>query len=94
VLLVDMPIPAWHARGSQLAADYERRLQATLPRLTSLRGVSVLQMAEERSDDDFSDEVHPKPRVSPRWAARVAGAVRLNTPGVSASNLTTKGENG
>jgi hypothetical protein len=94
VLLVDMPIPAWHERGSRLAADYERRLQQLLPRLTALSGVGVLQMANERADDDFSDEVHPKPRVSPRWAARVASALRLNTPNVSASNLTGKDGHG
>jgi hypothetical protein len=89
-----MPIPAWHERGSRLAADYGRRLQQLLPRLTALSGVGVLQMANERADDDFSDEVHPKPRVSPRWAARVASALRLNTPNVSASNLTGKDGHG
>ena len=32
--------------------------------------------SENQSDDDFSDEVHPKPRVTPRWALRLASALR------------------
>ena len=75
VVLVDLPIPSWHARGSALAADYRERLQAALPGLTSLPGVSALDMARDGSDDDYSDEVHPKPRVSPRWAERLARAL-------------------
>jgi hypothetical protein len=35
-------------------------------------GVSVLTMDDVATDDDFSDEVHPKPRVTGRWADRLA----------------------
>jgi hypothetical protein len=94
VLLVDMPIPSWHAHGAALAADYAEQLQALLPRLTSLPGVSALQMSEERSDDDFSDEVHPKPRVSARWASRLAAALPRDLAEASESNSTGKGEHG
>lgn len=78
VVLVDLPIPDWHSRGSALAADYSRRLQSALPALTALPGVTALDMAHDgnASDDDYSDEVHPKPRVSPRWAERLARALR------------------
>lgn len=72
VVLVDMPIPNWHRRGSGLTSDYERRLQPLLRSLSERPGVTVLDMRGESADDDFSDEVHPKPRVSPAWAARLA----------------------
>ncbi len=61
VVLVDLPIPEWHAQGSVLAADYH----------------------DADAGDDFSDEVHPKPRVTGRWAQRLAG--ELNAGGRLAS---------
>jgi len=71
VVLVDMPIPRWHAQGSTLHADYERRMAQLLPELEALDGVAVLRLSGD-DDDDFSDEVHPKPRVTPRWAEELA----------------------
>lgn len=75
VVLVDLPIPDWHREGSALARDYERRLAGLLPELKARPGVVVLSLAAQDGADDFSDEVHPKPRVSPRWAAQLAEAV-------------------
>lgn len=80
LVLVDMPIPAWHAQGSVLAADYRRRMDATLETLRARPGVTVLKMADAASDDDFSDEVHPKPRVTERWAARLATVLNSSSP--------------
>lgn len=71
VVLVDMPIPRWHAQGSPLHADYARRMAALLPELAKSSGVTVLHLQGD-DDDDFSDEVHPKPRVTPRWAQALA----------------------
>jgi len=72
VVLVDLPIPQWHADGSVLSADYRRHLDAMLPHLKSQPGVSVVTIEGGSDSDDFSDEVHPKPRVTPRWAQRLA----------------------
>jgi hypothetical protein len=72
VVLVDMPIPRWHAEGSVMAADYRRRVGALLAGLRTRPGASVLAMDDVVTDDDFSDEVHPKPRVTERWAERLA----------------------
>ncbi len=71
VVLVDMPIPRWHARGSRLHADYARRMTELLPELAARDGVAVLRLPGG-DDDDFSDEVHPKPRVTASWAQALA----------------------
>ncbi|MEP7295460.1 MAG: hypothetical protein ABI702_04670 [Burkholderiales bacterium] len=75
VVLVDMPIPRWHAKGSPLAADYRHRIDVLLADLSARPGVSVLAMGDMATDNDFSDEVHPKPRVTERWAERLAAAL-------------------
>jgi hypothetical protein len=74
LVLVDMPIPAWHAQGSPLHADYERRLGNLLPELQA-RQVSVLRIHDDENED-FSDEVHPKPRVTERWSRELASGLR------------------
>lgn len=80
VVLVDMPIPSWHAHGSALAADYRQRTDTLLAHLRARAGVAVLTMDGAAADDDFRDEVHPKPRVTERWATRLADTLntRLN----------------
>lgn len=89
VVLVDLPIPGWHASGSELAADYRERLRQAWPLLGALPGVSLLAMADESEHGDFSDEVHPKPRVSPRWAQRLAAALRAARGGPTNVLTTT-----
>lgn len=84
VVLVDMPIPQWHTQGSALAADYRQRVDAILAGLQMRTGVSVLKMGDAGANDDFSDDVHPKPRVTRRWAQRLA--VVLN----ASSDLTRR----
>jgi hypothetical protein len=71
VVLVDMPIPRWHAQGSPLHADYARRMARLLPELEARDGVAVLRLTGDQ-DDEFSDEVHPKPRVTAGWAQALA----------------------
>jgi hypothetical protein len=75
VVLVDMPIPRWHAAGSPLAADYRRHADALFAALRARPGVTVLAMTGADADDDFSDEVHPKPRVTGAWAQRLAAVL-------------------
>jgi hypothetical protein len=98
VVLVDMPIPSWHAQGAALALDYRERMRQLAPTLSTLPGVTWLSMSgtdsDDYSDDQFSDEVHPKPRVSPRWAARLADALRAIPINVSATNSTARNDHG
>jgi hypothetical protein len=80
VVLVDMPIPQWHAQGSPLWADYRRRVDPLLAKLQTHAAVKVLKMEDANADNDFSDEVHPKPRVTPAWAQRLASVLSAQTP--------------
>jgi hypothetical protein len=72
VVLVDLPIPRWHQQRSPFYADYSRQRDILLMGLQGTAGFSYLEMAEQNDDLDFSDEVHPKPRVTRLWATRVA----------------------
>ncbi len=78
VVLVDLPIPTWHESGSLIATDYRRRIDELLPILETRPGVTVLRLQE--TDDEFRDEVHPKPRVSPLWAQRLAATLNGAQP--------------
>lgn len=80
VVLVDMPIPHWHAQGSPLWADYRHRVDPLITKLQTYAGVKVLKMEDADADADFSDEVHPKPRVTPSWAQRLATVLNAQTP--------------
>jgi hypothetical protein len=75
VVLVDLPIPRWHAARSPLYEDYLRHKKMLLSNLGGRDGFAYLEMTDLNSDLEFSDEVHPKPRVTRQWAARVAGII-------------------
>lgn len=83
VVLVDLPIPAWHADGSPLHADYAQRMAKLLPEMAERPGVSVVRIAG-RDNEDFSDEVHPKPRVTARWSEALASS--LSSPNERETN--------
>ncbi len=72
VVLVDLPIPRWHAERSPFYPDYVKNKKMLLSALEGRDGIAYLEMADQNSNLDFSDEVHPKPRVTKQWAGRVA----------------------
>jgi hypothetical protein len=75
VVLVDLPIPRWHAEGSPFYQEYLRHKKTLLSDLGGRDGFSYLEMIDLNGDLEFSDEVHPKPRVTRQWAERVAGLI-------------------
>jgi hypothetical protein len=75
VVLVDLPLPHWHVQRSPFYADYARQKNALLSGLKGKDGIAYLEMTGLDGDLDFSDEVHPKPRITEQWAARVAALV-------------------
>jgi hypothetical protein len=68
-------IACWLA-GAPLYADYARRMKDLLPALDERDGVSVVRLGGD-DNEDFSDEVHPKPRVTARWSQTLASALAL-----------------
>ena len=75
VVLADLPIPSWHAQRSPYMASYRQHAQRLFADLAGRPGLSILRMADLDADDDFYDEVHPKPRVTMSWARRLADAL-------------------
>ncbi|WP_428826565.1 hypothetical protein ACLIKD_20985 [Azonexus sp. IMCC34842] len=75
VLLVDLPLPRWHAGGSPYQTSYRQHWQALQQRLDGTAGVSFFSLRDADQPEDFSDEVHPRPRVAERWAERLAGSL-------------------
>jgi hypothetical protein len=75
-VLVDLPIPRWHAERSPFYAAYLSRKKTLLSVLQGKQGFTYLEMADQNDDLDFSDEVHPKPRVTPLWARQVAALLQ------------------
>jgi hypothetical protein len=75
IVLVDLPIPRWHAQRSPFHQEYLRHKKMLLSDLGTREGFAYLEMTDLNSDGEFSDEVHPKPRVTGQWAARVAGVI-------------------
>ncbi|MFT3735049.1 MAG: hypothetical protein QM776_08495 [Rhodocyclaceae bacterium] len=75
VVLVDLPIPAWHATQSPYDADYRQRLAQDVVHYQINPHVTYVQLPTGNADTDFSDEVHPKPRVAQRWASSLAAVL-------------------
>ena len=75
VLLVDLPIPAWHSAALPYDARYAGMMKAFLARYHADPGISYVDMRNMRDDTWFSDEVHPKPRIIPLWIAQVTGSI-------------------
>src|SRR5580658_869825 len=83
VVLVDLPIPHWHEERSPLYREYLGHRTSLVSDLAGRTGFAYLEMTDLNSDLEFSDEVHPKPRITQQWAARVAGLI--NTAGDAAT---------
>jgi hypothetical protein len=75
VVLVDLPIPRWHADRSPYYQEYQSHRKALLSELGAREGFAYLEMGDLNADLEFSDEVHPKPRITPLWAAHVAALI-------------------
>ena len=75
VILVDLPIPRWHAQRSPYTASYRTQSAALLATFAGRAGFTGLQLLEMDADLDFYDEVHPKPQVTMAWARRLAATL-------------------
>ena len=76
VVLVDLPLPAWHRDASPYQPGYAQMVQGRLFKEFAGRpNFAALTMPDLSADEDYSDEVHPKPSLATVWAARLAAVL-------------------
>lgn len=75
VILVNLPIPAWHSAAVGYDDDYQTRLHALIARHQGDPLLSTVSMRDMNTDSWFCDEVHPKPHIIPLWVRRIAAPV-------------------
>jgi hypothetical protein len=75
LVLVDLPLPRWHAEEVPAAVDYSRRKQPYFAAVLRLPGVYYLDMGRSAADDDFYDSVHLRPKACIGLAHQLARAV-------------------
>jgi hypothetical protein len=86
VVLVDLPLPRWHEQRSPFYPDYLRHKKSLLAELQGRDGIAYLEMTDHDGDFEFSDEVHPKPRITPLWAERIAAVIGTGGSGLVAGS--------
>ncbi len=84
VLLVDLPLPNWHATRTPYLKSYYRQLQSVVDTFQGKPGFRFARLNGLSDDSDFSDEVHPKPLVSPEWSRQLAKVLNQD-PSMEAS---------
>jgi hypothetical protein len=93
VVLVDLPIPAWHRDASPYQPGYRRALTDLLQEFGDQRNFSSLSMDDLDNDLDYSDEVHAKRHLADVWSTRLArkleSFVCLEKPDKSSPKVTT-----
>ena len=72
VVLVDLPIPAWHRDASPYEPSYRLALKGLLREFGDQPNFSSLSMSDLDNDLDYSDEVHAKRHLSDVWSVRLA----------------------
>jgi hypothetical protein len=93
VVLVDLPIPAWHREASPYQPSYRRALTDLLREFGDQPNFSSLNMDDLDNDLDYSDEVHAKRHLADVWSTRLArkldSFVCLEKPDKSSPKVTT-----
>jgi hypothetical protein len=77
LLIVDLPLPAWHTQAIAYHQAYERRKAAILPDGAMMPGVFLLDLTDADAESDFFDSVHPADSAARVWEKRVAGALAV-----------------
>ncbi len=91
VVLVDLPIPAWHRDVSPYQPSYVHQVQGPLfDHFEGRPGFASLKMPDLNADADYSDEVHAKPHLASIWAGRLADVLNpLVCPAPDAKTVDT-----
>jgi hypothetical protein len=82
LVLVDLPLPQWHAEAVPAAIDYSRRKQGYFAEALRLPGIYYVDLSASATDEDFYDSVHLRPRACIELAHRLARTI-ASLPGPS-----------
>lgn len=80
VVLIDLPLPSWHASRSPSFADYQQRKLGVLARASAVPGVTYHNLQDLSNDAEFYDEVHPRPGARWKWFQRLAQVLHEDLP--------------
>jgi hypothetical protein len=72
VVLVDLPIPAWHRDATPYQPSYRQALNGLLQQFGGQPNFTSLSMDDLDNDLDYSDEVHAKRHLADVWSTRLA----------------------
>ena len=75
VVLLDLPIPAWHAEELHYDREYATSMAALVARRRGSAHFSYVSLRDLNDDDFFCDEVHPRPRQTIVWARRASNSI-------------------
>lgn len=71
LIVVDLPLPSWHANGVPYFQQYQRRKQPFIAELGKLDRVTYANMQKGFPDEEFYDSAHPRPKATWRWSERL-----------------------
>lgn len=71
VVLVDLPIPAWHRDASPFQLGYEQKFQELSEKFKERSNFISMSMSDLDGDSDYSDEVHAKRHLANIWSDRL-----------------------
>jgi hypothetical protein len=74
-IIVDLPIPRWHADGVQTFSAYQQAKTRGFAPALSRPGVGYLDLQSSLKDEDFYDSVHPKPVAAVKLSHLIDQAV-------------------
>jgi hypothetical protein len=74
-IIVDLPIPKWHAEGVSTFAAYQQAKTRGFAPALSRAGVGYLDLQSSLQDEDFYDSVHPKPLAAVKLSHLIDHAV-------------------
>lgn len=75
VVIVDLPIPAWHRDASPYESSYRAALKDLLQQFGNRPNFTAMSMDDLDGNLDYSDEVHAKRHLAEVWSIRLANVL-------------------
>jgi hypothetical protein len=75
VVLVGLPIPAWHRDASPYQRGYQEAFDSLRQRFTTRTSFTAMSMDDLDGNLDYSDEVHAKRHLAEVWSTRLAAVL-------------------